>query len=59
MYVAILCVMAIPVVLGIRATRSGKATGIGCCTVSDPRLDARMRTAFDSQTPELAENIHD
>jgi hypothetical protein len=59
MYVVILLVMAIPVVMGIRASRAGKSSGIGCCTVSDPRLDLRMRAAFEADGAVLAENIRD
>ncbi len=59
MYIVILLVMAVPVVMGIRASRAGKSSGIGCCTVSDPRLDLRMRAAFDGDDTALAEIIHD
>ena len=44
-------VMLIAVAIGIRATRSANGGAVGCCAPSDPRLDARMRSAYDADVP--------
>lgn len=51
MEILICLALVIPVVLGVRAARSGENSGAGCCTVSDPRKDLRMRSAFQADAP--------
>jgi hypothetical protein len=46
MEIAIGLLLIVPVVLGIRATRSGSSSGVGCCAPSDPRQDLRMASAY-------------
>jgi hypothetical protein len=46
MEIVIGLLLIVPVVLGIRATRSGSSSGVGCCAPSDPRRDLRMASAY-------------